>query len=273
MSAPGKRRMGRVACLLAAVAAVVVADRAGRAALLPTAIYSGLALFVLMLLLALFNARKKLPFLPVFKASAWLRLHVYAGLFSLALFLVHVDWGLSGGVLNTLLAAAFGVVFLSGVFGLVMSRRLPAKLTRSGESLVYERIPFHRRRMVDEIERLVARAEEETRSSTLADFYHSQMEAYIRRPAPLVPPFFAPERSPAVRLRGELREHRRYLSAEERDLADEFSEWLETKNNLDNQQSGQRLLKLWLFVHIPATYSLLLLGAAHGVLALLYRGG
>ena len=126
--------------------------------------------------------------------------------------------------------------------------------------------------MVEEIEALVERVEEETRSSTLADFYHSRMEAYIRRPAPVVPSFFAPERSPAVRIKQELSEHQRYLSDEERVFADEFGEWLDTKDNLDNQESGQRLLKLWLFVHVPFTFSLLILGLAHGILALLYGG-
>lgn len=267
-----RRRITAVVCLVAFVAALLVADSMGRVALLPTAIYSGLALLGLMVLLTLFNARKKLPFLPLFKASTWLQFHIYSGLFSLALFLVHIGWSYSGGVLEGILAAVFFVVFLSGLFGLYISRRMPAKLTRSGESLVYERIPFHRRRMIEEIEKLVERAEVETRSSTLADFYHSRMEAYIRSGAPKIPHFVAPDRSPTVRLRGELREHQRYLSEEERALADELGEWLETKDNLDNQQSGQRLLKLWLFVHIPATYSLLILGLVHGIMALLYRG-
>jgi hypothetical protein len=266
-----KRRITAAVCLVVAVAALLIADRMGRVALLPTAIYSGLVLMGLMVLLTLFNARKKLLFLPIFKASTWLQFHIYAGLFSLALFLVHIGWSFSGGVLEGILAAVFFVVFLSGLFGLYISRRMPAKLTRSGESLVYERIPFHRRRMIEEIEKLVERAEVETRSSTLADFYHSRMESFIRSAAPKIPHFVAPDRSPAVRLRGELREHQRYLSDEERELADELGEWLETKDNLDNQQSGQRLLKLWLFVHIPATYSLLILGVVHGILALLYR--
>ena len=94
----------------------------------------------------------------------------------------------------------------------------------------------------------------------------------MRGPAPLLPTFFAPEKSRAALLRAELREHQRYLSDEEREFAEEIGEWLETKDNLDNQQSGQRLLKWWLFVHVPATYSLLILGAVHGFLALQYQG-
>ena len=42
---------------------------------------------------------------------------------------------------------------------------------------------------------------------------------------------------------------------------------INTKNNLDFQLAGQRLLKLWLFVHIPMTYGLLLFALLHAVLA------
>ena len=44
------------------------------------------------------------------------------------------------------------------------------------------------------------------------------------------------------------------------------------KRNLDFQFAAQRLLRLWLFVHIPFTYSLILLGLAHGLVATLYAG-
>ena len=39
------------------------------------------------------------------------------------------------------------------------------------------------------------------------------------------------------------------------------------------QYASQRLLKLWLFVHIPLTYSLLVWTVAHIVLVFAYSGG
>jgi uncharacterized protein (DUF2062 family) len=62
----------------------------------------------------------------------------------------------------------------------------------------------------------------------------------------------------------------RYLDEREKAIAREIRDWIETKQNLDFQYASQRLLKLWLFVHIPCTYSLILLGVVHGIIATLY---
>ena len=55
-------------------------------------------------------------------------------------------------------------------------------------------------------------------------------------------------------------------------IAHEIHDWIETKQNLDFQYAAQRLLKLWLFVHIPFSYSLIVLGVTHGIVAGLYAG-
>ena len=65
-------------------------------------------------------------------------------------------------------------------------------------------------------------------------------------------------------------EEMRYLNPAEMTLADALADLIEAKRNLDLQLSGQRLLKLWLFVHIPLTYGMLVLTAAHVWLALHY---
>ena len=63
---------------------------------------------------------------------------------------------------------------------------------------------------------------------------------------------------------------RRYLNPAEQSLAGELADLIEAKRNLDLQHAGQRLLKLWLFGHIPLTYGMLVLTAAHVWLALHY---
>jgi hypothetical protein len=64
----------------------------------------------------------------------------------------------------------------------------------------------------------------------------------------------------------------RYLNEQERAIANDIRDWIETKQNLDFQYAAQRLLKVWLFVHIPLTYGLILLGITHGIIATLYAG-
>ncbi len=253
--------------LLAGITTVVAvvlafATQVGRDALLPVAVYSGWLLLALVLGLTFFNARKKLPFLPLFSASTWLQAHIYIGWLSCFVFLLHTGARLPAGRLEILLAAAFAAVAVSGAFGLWLSRWLPPRLVRSGESLIYQRIPVLRHRLAEEAREVVRRAETETQSSTLPDFHLRVLHRYFQRVPPLLAPL-AGDDPEFHRVRQELESTRRYLNESEEGLARTLADLLEAKRNLDVQLAGQRLLKLWLFVHIPLTYVLLVFIAAH----------
>jgi len=235
----------------------------------PDSICTGLLLFCLVLALTLFNGRKKLPFLPLVRAATWLQIHLYAGWFSLFIFLLHLHFRIPRGPFEVTLALIFCLVILSGIFGLYISRTLPPRMARSGEALLYERMPAFRRHIKRSVEDLIRKAESETESSTLGNFYVDRLRRFFTR----VPSAFSALASaePGMHpLMGEINALSRYLDDREKAIANEIRDWIETKQNLDLQYSCQRLLKLWLFVHIPFTYSLILLGFAHGVVATLY---
>jgi hypothetical protein len=223
----------------------------------------------LILLLTLFNARKKLPFLSLLKASHWMKFHAYAGWLSVMIFLLHVDWHVPHGALQQVLAVVFGIVSVSGVAGLILSRVLPSRITRSGEPLIFERIPGLRARLQDHTDALVLKAEASTASTSLADFHAKHLRPYLAE----CPSWF-------LSLNGEDRRHtrivacfgsiKRYLSPDELTLAQELAEIIEAKRNLDYQYTAQRLLKTWLFIHIPFTYSLIILALVHACIALSY---
>jgi len=265
------RRVWLTCGLLVLTGAVFFGWLVWRAALRPAAIYSGLLLLALVLALTLFNARKKLPFLPLVRAATWLQIHIYAGWLCLFVFLLHIRFRIPTGPFEVTLALVFCVVILSGFFGLYISRPLPPRLARSGEPLLYERIPAFRLRIQHEVEALVRQAERETESSTLGNFYVQYLrDFFTERPSV----FYALGRAGRKwhGLYAETSALDRYLNEREKAIAAEIRDWLETKRNLDFQFAAQRLLKLWLFVHIPFTYSLILLGVAHGIIATLYAG-
>ena len=242
-----------------------------RAALRPDAIYTGLLLFFLVLGLALFNTRKKLPFLPLVKAATWLQIHIYAGWFCLFVFLLHIRFRVPSGALESTLALVFCIVILSGFFGLYISRQLPPRMARSGEALLYERIPAFRLRIQNEVEDLVRQAERETESSTIGDFYVQYLRDFFTEQPNA---FYALGRAGRKwhALYAETSALDRYLNEREKEIAKKIRDWLETKRNLDFQYAAQRLLRIWLFVHIPFTYSLILLGLVHGIVATIYAG-
>lgn len=265
------RRIWFASGLLVVSAATFFWWKVLRAALRPDAIYTGLLLLLLVLALTLFNARKKLPFLPLVKAATWLQIHIYAGWFCLFVFLLHIRFRLPNGPFEITLALVFCIVILSGFFGLYLSRHLPPRMARSGEPLLYERIPAFRLRIQREVEGLVRQAERETESSTLGNFYIQYLrDFFTERPGAFSALGRAGRKWHA--LYAETNALDRYLNERERELAAEIRDWLETKRNLDFQFAAQRLLRLWLFVHIPFTYSLILLGLAHGLVATLYAG-
>jgi hypothetical protein len=243
-------------------AALAVAATVAREALWPVAVYTGWLLLALVLALTFFNARKKLPFLPLFSASTWLQAHIYIGWLSCFVFLLHTGARIPSGRLETMLAIAFIAVAVSGAFGLWLSRWLPPRLVRSGESLIYERIPVLRHRLTEEAREVVRRAETETQSSTLPDFHLRVLHRYFQRVPPLLAPLTGDDPE-FHRVRQELDSTRRYLNESEETLARTLADLVEAKRNLDVQLAGQRLLKLWLFVHIPLTYVLLVFIAAH----------
>ncbi len=264
-----RRRSISLVALAVAVAAATVATRALDAALRPAPVYTGLLLLAILLLLTLFNARKKLPFMPVFKASTWMQVHIYAGLFSVAVFLLHTGFKLPNGTFEITLAAVFVIVSISGVFGLYLTRSLPRKMTNFGQPVIYEQIPARRRQIQDEAEALVLDAEAELQSSSITDFYLAKLRPYLHSRAPAL---FALHTSGARirQLDEQMGSISRYLADGERPVLELLRELVDAKRNLDYQQSSQRLLRLWLFIHIPFTYSLLILAFAHGALALAY---
>jgi len=261
-------------CLVSACAAValILAASVLCVALLPAALWTGTLLYALVVALALFNARKKLPFLPLTRASTWLQFHVYVGWLTVLLFFLHAGFHWPHGRLTQVLAVVFMFVAISGVVGLALTRWIPGRLTRSGEALTYEGIPEIRGDIRVKVEALITAADRESESSTLGDFYLNHLLEYINwRPGILATPFGDQPRHREIV--GTLSTLDRYFNPRERELAAELREWIDAKRNLDNQLVGQRLLKLWLFLHIPASCSLILLGLVHGLIALRYTRG
>ena len=175
------------------------------------------------------------------------------------------------GALEVILALIFCAVVLSGIFGLYISRTLPPRMANLGEALLYERIPIFRLRIQREVEELVRKAEFETESSTLGDFYVQRLRDFFARIPSAISALASADRG-LHRLLAEMNALDRYLNEQEKAIASDVRDWIETKQNLDFQYAAQRLLKLWLFVHVPLTYCLILLGVAHAIVATLYAG-
>lgn len=233
---------------------------------------TGWVLFVVMVLLTLYNARKKLPFLPLGSSESWLQIHIYGGFFTVILFLIHLNFRLPTGWFEGILAWLYLLVTGSGVVGLFLTRVLPRRLATRGGEVIYEKIPTLRHALRTEAESLAFGEKSETKSPAIAEFYARTLADFFGGPRHFWS-HLADSRRPLNALVSELDDLRRYLNETERGTLEQLTQLVRQKDALDYHHSLQTALKLWLFVHLPLTYSLMIFTLLHIVVVFAFAGG
>jgi hypothetical protein len=233
---------------------------------------TGWVLFGLILCLTAYNVRKKLASWSRVSSRRWFQAHVYLGLFTVVVFLLHIQWRWPTGRFEILLALLFGIVAVSGVAGWWLSRALPQRLTTLGGEVPYERIPVIRRALREEAERLVLGAVPTAKATTLADFYSARLAGFFAGPGNFTR-HLVNSRHPLNTLLRKISEVKRFANEEEQKSADALARLVQQKDALDFHHAIQLTLKGWLFVHIPLTYALLVMISAHLLLVYGFSGG
>lgn len=266
------RRIANSAAMLSALALLALWVRSAERDLRATSFTTGYLLLSAIGVLALYNLRKKLPFLPLGSSATWLQWHLYLGIGSLGIFALHVGTFWPRGILDSVLAGIYLLTVGSGILGLYFTRTIPPQLARTGEEFIYERIPAQRRGVARQASEAILQSVASSGATTLAAFYHRRLFDYFERArgvAYMLRPTAALRRS----LMGEMVDLARYLSEQERGAAERIFALIRRKDDLDFHEARQRLLKVWLFGHIALTYVLLSLAILHGVLAHAFSGG
>ena len=267
------KRRSYVLILLSLLAVAILYAHFLYAPVLPRMVYIyGWLLFFLIVLLSLYNARKKLPFLPLGTSEGWLQFHIYAGLFTVLLFALHIRFHLPAGWFDLILFLLYSLVTLSGVFGLFFSRSIPQRLTTRGGEVLYERIPMIRCSLQEQAELLALKSVPEAQSTTIADFYLRHLKTFFDKPQNFWRHVFE-VRSPLHALVNQINDLNRFLNEQERATAHKLADLVRQKDGLDYQRTLQIILKSWLFVHIPLTYSLLIFSVIHIVIVFAFSGG
>ncbi len=233
---------------------------------------SGYLLYGSLLFLALYNLRKKLPGLPLGSSAFWLRLHLIIAWATLPFFVWHIGGHWPNGWIESALALLYVSTFSSGLIGWYLSRTIPKQLTRTGEQFIFERIPRLRFAVRQEARQTVLQAVGETGSTTLASFYIDRLHGFFQRPRSFSYVLY-PTSSTRQRLFTELDGIRRFLTEQEKQASEQLYRLIRKKDDLDFHDSRQRVLKLWLFVHISLTSALMVAGTFHGLMALAFQGG
>lgn len=230
---------------------------------------TGYVLLGLMVFLYLLRGRKKLSMVPFWRVRTWLTLHLVGGFLALAVFWIHTGVFWPTGFSEQFLAGLFYLVTVSGVVGFIIQRIYPRRLTQTGREIVYERIPGAVAELRSAAESLVLECTRETRSDTLARYYTQTFEWFFQAPRFVWSHAFGGGRGEQWR-----RHHRdtvrRYLSDPELPYLNKLSEILAAKGVLDVHFAGQRLMKIWLWFHVPLASALMVFVIWHFLVVNIY---
>lgn len=210
--------------------------------------------------------RKRVVILPLARVRFWLLLHYYLGFVTIAIFLVHTRVRLPDSPLEWLLWVLFVVVAISGLFGAVIQKIIPARLEAHGERILFERIPVFRHQLREQAEQLARESVRGGDTESIAKLYTELLGDFFTGPRNLLA-HLQLSSVPLARLRSELSSIERYLDDVGKQQLAQMRDLVEAKDNLDFQYANAGLLRLWLFLHIPPTYAMLATAVVHVVLA------
>jgi hypothetical protein len=266
------RRVRNASASVLALTAVWLFAQAQERHLTSSSYSTGYLMLAAVAFLALYNIRKKLPFLPLGSSTSWLQWHLYVGMGSIGVFAMHVGAHWPHGILDASLAAVYVLTVTSGLVGLYFTRTIPVQLARVGGEVIFEQIPIFQRQVRRQAGDVVLESVSASGATTLADFYTSRLYGFFHRPRRALY-LFRPTTSLRRTLMHEMQDLRRYLSDQEQTACERLFALLRRKDDLDFHEARQRLLKVWLFVHIGLTYALVMLALLHGLLAHAFSGG
>lgn len=110
-----------------------------------------LAIFVFAALLSL---RKKIPLWRVGTVQRWLRAHIWLTILTIPLILLHSGFRF-GGAMTTFLMALYGIVMVSGFYGLFLQHLMPRLMKeRLPAETVFEQIPHIRSQLAVAAEKM-----------------------------------------------------------------------------------------------------------------------
>ena len=246
-------------------------DLYGRA-LRDTSFLDGWILFAGMALQLLFHVKKAHADRLPGSTTAWLQVHVHVGWFVVLVFALHTQLTLPDTMFEWTLWGLFVVVALSGVIGSYLTSVLPAKLEQHAARLQPEEIPVYRARIAERAERLVTSSVTETGSVVLSELYQGALQDFLLAPRNLLA-HLRNSRRPIKRLLFQMSRVDGDLDENNLNRLGELRRLVEAKDVLDFQLAHERALQGWLFVHVPATYGLVVLSILHVVTIYAFRSG
>ncbi|MGE0514473.1 MAG: hypothetical protein AB7E81_02510 [Hyphomicrobiaceae bacterium] len=226
-----------------------------------------------------FHIARKTTRLSPRSSAHWRKTHILLGYLLIGAFVSHSDFSLPDTSFEWALWTGFVLVTISGVFGTYLSWTLRTKRWIE-EDVRYDRIPDRRSELALNAHAVVVNPAPASApalptapyDSWIMDLYTDQLAGFFQGPRNFTAHIFGSHR-PLKRLMDEIDNLSRYVDRQNQEKLSAIKELLIEKDRLDFAGVYLGLTKAWLFVHVPVTYSLIVLTVLHVVVVYAYSSG
>jgi hypothetical protein len=232
----------------------------------------GLAGSALMVYAGMLSLLRRVPsWWWVGARKTWLRGHIWLGLLSGVLVLCHSGFRWGGPLEQVLMTVVF-LTLLTGILGLILQQVVPSLLMAKVPcEAPYDQIPQLCSAMRQDADDLVAGAKGDKAidaavAERLEEFYRKEVRPFLAERYDRASPLADAARGEAIFAR--LRSLPGFGAAERQ--LDRLRICCDERRQLGEQERLHRILHGWLFLHIPLSVALLVLGLAHAVMSLYY---
>jgi hypothetical protein len=265
----------------------------------PLGLAFGIIAAAIFIFAALLGLRRKRPTLKVGRLQVWLKAHIWLTLLTIPLILLHSGFS-SGSPMTRWLLVVYGIVMISGGYGLALQHFLPRVMKEQVPlETIFEQIPHVRNQLREAAEEFrkgleptpvavaVAAAPAGTSASSLAVADVPSTVAAEPAPDPSIEmlkqflneealPYLSAHRGDRLLLGSQRVSDDQFrllkisVAAAWQEKVEQLQAWCDERRQLDLQTRLQHWLHGWLLVHIPFSILLLVFTAWHAIAALFF---
>ena len=213
-------------------------------------------------------------------AMRWQKTHIFIGYLLIAAFISHTDFSLPDTGFEWALWAGFVLVALSGIFGTYLAWSLQAKHGLD-ESIGFDRIPARRAELAQGVHALVVTTDPAPtlialpappEDAWIMDLYTTHLRDFFQAQRNFAAHLIGSKR-PLKRLTDEIDNLSRYVDPQSQQKLAAIKNLVVEKDRLDFARVCLGLTRGWLLVHVPVTYSLVVLTVLHVLVVYAYSAG
>ena len=212
-------------------------------------------------------------------AARWRTIHIFVGYLLVAAFISHSDFSLPDTAFEWALWTGFVLVTLSGIFGTYLSWALRAK-HGIDERINYDSIPTRRAELAQDVYAIAkinlpaaaVALPAPPHDAWIKDLYTNQLRDFFRGQRNFAAHLVG-SRRPLKRLTDEIDDLSSYVDKPSQKKLAAIKGLVVEKDWLDFAHVYLGLTRGWLFVHVPVTYSLIVLAVLHVVVVYAFSSG